>query len=59
MDGYEIAKSILVKYSSPDMTETLCSTEDLIKDFGRIIDQQNRRIESIQDYHEAWMRIQN
>lgn len=54
----DIVESVLVKYSSPDGRETCCSKQELKRDLVRIMEGFIRERDSIQEMHDAWLRLQ-
>jgi len=54
----EIVKDILVNYSCPKYEETICRTKDLERDLVSIVDKLLRERDSIEEIHNAWLRMQ-
>lgn len=53
----EIVEAVLVKYSSPDGRETCCSKQELKRDLVRIMKGFVRERDSIQQMHDAYLRM--
>ena len=56
-DAREVVRNILQRYSCSKYEETHCSTKELEHDLVRIMDSFMRERDSVQEMHDAWLRI--